>query len=102
MEGHTTVESVIGPIGHNISDLRLVLKLILEMQPWLADPKVVRLPWRQNEEDATSSKAESRKLVFGVMHSDGFVQVHPPVRRAIDEAVAALESHGHKVPFAQH
>jgi amidase len=100
MEGHTTVESVVGPMGHNLSDLRLVLKLVLDMQPWLADPKVIRLPWRQNDHDEAKSRIETKSLVFGVMRTDGFVQVHPPVRRAMDEAVAALEREGHKVSNA--
>jgi amidase len=102
MEGHTTVESVVGPIGHSISDLRLVLKLVLEMQPWLADPKVVRLPWRQNDHDDTESKIETKKLVLGIMRSDGFVDMHPPVHRAMNEVVAALERQGHKVVNSQH
>jgi len=99
MEGHTTVESVLGPMGHSIADLRLLLKHVLGMKPWLVDPKVIRLPWQQHEHDDTQRKIDSKELVFGVIKSDGFVDVHPPVRRAVDEAVAALKRQGHGVKY---
>ncbi|KAB2573462.1 Acetamidase [Lasiodiplodia theobromae] len=97
MEGHQTVESVIGPMGHSISDLRLLLKTIIQTQPWLADPKVNRIPWRQEDEDAVKAKIQAKKLTFGVIRTDGMVNPHPPVQRAINEAVEALKARGHEV-----
>lgn len=97
MEGHQTVESVIGPMGHSISDLRLLLKTIISTEPWLADPKANKIPWRQEDEDAIKAKIQTKKLTFGVIRTDGMVNPHPPVQRAINEAVEALKARGHEV-----
>jgi len=96
MEGHNTVPSVIGPIGHSISDLKLSMKTILNKKPWESDPKVLELPWKT--EDALLTNGEKkRSFIFGVMRSDGVVSPHPPVSRAMDRTIAALEAAGHEV-----
>ena len=95
MEGHNTIPSVIGPMGHHVADLRLLLQVILETRPWQADPRVIRLPWRQEDEESVNQKIHAKDLTFGVLRTDGFVSPHPPVIRAVDEAVAALKAHGY-------
>ncbi|KAH7028573.1 amidase signature domain-containing protein [Macrophomina phaseolina] len=97
MEGHQTVESVIGPMGHSIGDLRLLLKSILSTRPWQADPKVINLPWRHEAENLVKSKISTKKLTFGVIRTDGMVNPHPPVTRAINETVGALRAAGYEV-----
>lgn len=97
MEGQSVVRSAIGGMGHNIQDLRLLTKTMLDVQPWILDPNVVPLPWRQGLEDETRKKIASKKLRFGVIRSDGMVQPHPPVARAVDEAVKALVAKGYEV-----
>ena len=97
MEGHNIVPSVIGPMGHNIADLRLMFQVIQETEPWQADPNVIRLPWRQEDVDGVNEKLRWKELTFGVLRTDGFVDPHPPVCRAVDEASAALKARGYKV-----
>ncbi|KZF19210.1 amidase [Xylona heveae TC161] len=97
MEGHETVPSVIGPMGHKVSDLRLAVQTVLECSPWLADPKVIQLPWRSEMEDEVRAKKASQKLTFGILRHDGVVKPHPPVERAIEQVVQALENAGYEV-----
>lgn len=99
MEGQETVPSVIGPLGHSISDLRLITQSILSSQPWLHDPKVNHLPWRSAAEDEVRQSVASKSLTFGVLRADGVVQPHPPVTRAINETVEALKAAGYEVCF---
>lgn len=97
MEGQSVVRSAIGGMGHSIQDLRILTKTMLDVQPWTLDPNVVPLPWRQDLEDETRKKIASKKLRFGVIRSDGMVRPHPPIVRAVDEAVKALVANGHEV-----
>ncbi|GIZ42592.1 hypothetical protein CKM354_000585300 [Cercospora kikuchii] len=97
MEGQSVVRSAIGGMGHSIQDLRLLTKTMLDVQPWVLDPNVVPLPWRHDLEDETRKKIASKKLRFGVIRSDGMVRPHPPIVRAVDEAVKALVAKGHQV-----
>ncbi|KZF19859.1 amidase [Xylona heveae TC161] len=97
MEGQELVSPVVGPMGHRVDDLEVITKSILSTQPWLHDPTVVNMPWRQSETEAVAKHAKSGGLAFGVLRSDGIVLPHPPITRAIDETVAKLKAHGHEV-----
>ena len=87
-------------MGHSIDDLRTLTKIMVDLQPWTVDPNVVPLPWRKDIEADVRERIQSKKLVFGVIRSDGLVNPHPPIARAIDETVAALQAAGHKVRFS--
>ena len=100
MEGQETVHSVIGPMGHSIPDLRFLLKNIIATQPWLEDPKVIKLPWRVEEEQDIQTRASSSGLTFGVMRWDGIVKPHPPIQRGVEETIAKVKARGHEVHLA--
>jgi len=89
---------VVGPLATSVGALKLVIKGILSQQPWLHDPLVHEIPYRDEHErqiiDLTKSGS---RLAFGVLRHDGIIQPHPPVRRAIDFTVKTLEKLGHKV-----
>ncbi|KAF9888995.1 hypothetical protein FE257_008165 [Aspergillus nanangensis] len=97
MEGHETVPSVIGPMAHNISDLRWLTQKVLECSPWMADPKVICLPWQHEMEKVVQKKKMTKRLTFGVLRQDGVVRPHPPIARAINQTVLALEAAGYEV-----
>ena len=101
MDGQNSILSVVGPLGTSIGAVKLAVKAILSQSPHLYDPMVVDMPWRDAEEQAVLDMAKSASgkgpLVFGVMKSDGIVMPDPPVQRAIDLTVAAVEKAGHKV-----
>ncbi|KAF1850388.1 amidase [Cucurbitaria berberidis CBS 394.84] len=105
MDGQNSILSVVGPIASNVASLRLVTQALLDQKPWLLDPLVHEIPWRydhenailENVHDGRGTKKAGGKLSFGVMRTDGIVNPTPPIRRAIDTLVKALQSAGHEV-----
>lgn len=97
MDGQNSVLSVVGPLSHSVGSLRLLVKSLLTQEPWLHDPLVHELPWREDQEKEILDLADTTKLAFGVMKHDGSITPHPPVQRAMDIAVKTLEKLGHKI-----
>lgn len=98
----STVLSVVGPIATTAPAVRLLLKSILSQNPWLHDPLVIELPWRDDLEMETlklikASTAEKGQLAFGILENDGIVTPQPPVARAISIVAETLRRLGHKV-----
>ena len=106
MDGQNTILSVVGPLSSTVGGLRLAMKSLLSQQPWLHDPLVHEIPWRDEQEKEISdliSSATSGKggLAFGIMESDGNVTPHPPVQRAMKLVVEVLVKLGHRVIFSK-
>ncbi|KAI9818939.1 MAG: Acetamidase [Pycnora praestabilis] len=102
MDGQNSILSVVGPLAQTVRGLRLVVKSLLSQSPWLHDPLVHEMPWRDEHEKMIMDfigpqHGGAGKLSFGVMKHDGIVAPHPPVRRAIETVVQVLEKLGHKV-----
>jgi amidase len=105
MDGQNSVLSVVGPLATNAASLRLITQAFLDQKPWEVDPMVHEIPWRYMEEnsinenihDGRGMEKRGGKLCFGVLKTDGVVAPMPPVKRAIEELVAALEKAGHEV-----
>jgi amidase len=100
MDGQNSMVSVVGPIGTSAGSLKLVIKGILSQQPWLHDPLVAEIPWRDEQEQAVLDIVKSGsggQLAFAVMRDDGVVRCHPPMQRAVDIVVKIAEKLGHKV-----
>lgn len=97
MEGQNIVSSVIGPIAHSAADLELMVRVLLDTEPWRLDPKVIKLPWRGEEQADIHERAATSGLCFGVMAWDGMVMPHPPIQRAIAGTVEKLKARGHEV-----
>jgi amidase len=93
MDGQNSILSVTGPIATSAGSLKLVTKALLDKKPWLHDPLVHEIPWREEQE----REIKEGKLCFGVLRTDGIVNPLPPVRRAVDVVVKALQDQGHKV-----
>lgn len=96
MDGQNTIMSSIGPLATSIPAMRLVFRSLLATKPWLYDPQVVELPYRDELEQETRELAKGQ-LVFGIMDHDGVVTPHPPMARAIEIVRSAIEKLGHKV-----
>lgn len=73
----------------------MMLKAVLSTEPWLRDPDVHPMPWRQDQQDLTG-----RQLCFGVIMHDNTVVPQPPVVRALHTVVKAVEAAGHKASLA--
>lgn len=102
MDGQISVLSVCGPLATTVGAVRLLVKAVLSQSPWLHDPMVVDMPWRDSLEQETlglinAAAAGDSKLSFGVFKDDGEVGVHPPVGRAIKLVVDVLAKAGHKI-----
>lgn len=73
-----------------------MFKSLLGQEPWLHDPLVHEIPWRDSEEKQIQDLIEKKSLSFGIMRSDGAITPHPPVLRAVDTVVKTIERLGHK------
>ena len=102
MDGQNTVLSVVGPLATTAGALRLLFQSILSQSPWLYDPMVFELPWRDSQEEEIRSMIQgstsgTSRLSVGILKSDGVVNPQPPVARAIQMVSDALTKQGHKV-----
>ncbi|KAF1984926.1 putative general amidase GmdA [Aulographum hederae CBS 113979] len=98
MDGQNTVLSVVGPLATTSASLTLMTKSILSRDPWLHDPLVHEIPWRDSHYDAMKSLLSSgSKLSFGVIRNDGITSPHPPVTRALEFLTSTLASAGHEI-----
>lgn len=71
--------------------LKLIMASLLSTEPWLRDPSVVPMPWREEKESVPG------KLCFAVLRNDRMVQPHPPIARGIEIVVDAVKHSGHTV-----
>ncbi|PIB01869.1 Acetamidase [Cercospora beticola] len=99
MDGQNSILSVVGPLATTADGLKLVTQAVLSTKPWLTDPLTHEIPWRDDAELAVSDPVRrlSTKLSFAVLRHDGACSPTPPVARAIDTAVKAMEKLGHQV-----
>lgn len=87
--GQEAIVSVQGPLARTLEDVVLYSKSIIDTEPWLQDPKLLPIPWRNVE--------VPQKLKFAVIWDDGFVRLTPPVKRALETTVEKLRRAGHEV-----
>lgn len=87
--GAEQILCIVGPMAVSLRDCTLLLKVLLNAEPWKIDPYVLRMPWRE--------VPKRRDFVIGVMWNDGVVQPHPPVTRVFKESVDKLETAGIKL-----
>lgn len=85
---NTGVPAVLGPLANSARDLTLVTRVLRDAKPWEVDPAVVP--------GIFEVEIKSRKPTVGVMHMSG-ITPHPPVRRAMREAVAKLQGAGYTI-----
>lgn len=90
-------------MGTSLDALHLLLSSILSMQPWLRDPYVVHIPWRQEITNAILSRAaedgstnDEAPLKLGILWTDGVVTPQPPITRGLRLVVDAVKRAGHK------
>lgn len=91
MGGQEQVVAVLGPLSTSLEGVKLFMKTVINSKPWLNEPSLVPIPWRDQEHYLT--KPSGKKLKVGVMWHDGIVKPHPPVTRALQEVVDKLKGH---------
>ncbi|KAH8671430.1 amidase [Xylariales sp. PMI_506] len=85
---NTGIPAVTGPLGHSVRDLALWTRVVRDAEPWRLDPAVIP--------NIMEIGTSTRKPVVGVIYQSGLTP-HPPVVRAMKEAVAKLEAAGFEV-----
>lgn len=87
--GFDHVNGTIGPMSTSLEGVKLFMKSVLDAKPWLDDPCLVPMPWR--DEDNNDESVGSKKLKIGILWDDGIVKPHPPISRALKSVVERLE-----------
>jgi amidase len=85
---NTGIPATLGPIANSARDLALLVRVVRSAKPWLVDPSVIP--------NICELGASTRKPVIGVIYQSSLTP-HPPVRRAMREAVAKLQANGFEV-----
>jgi amidase len=80
-----------GPLANDMDALKIFTKAVLDAQPARLDSTALDVPWRD-----VGSLAKA-KLKLGMVTEDPCYPLHPPVRRALNEAVRLLEAEGHEI-----
>ena len=101
--GQNTYASSIGFLSNSIDALRLVMSSVLSTKPWLRDPEVVTIPWREALVQSTLSRASidgssnhNLPLKLGIYWTDSVVSPQPPIIRGLHTVVDTLRRAGHK------
>ena len=102
--GQNAYPSAVGVLGTSLDALKLVITSVLLTKPWLRDPWVTNIPWRQDIVDSTLARASADgpankqiPLKLGVFWTDNFVGPHPPISRGLRTVSEILGNAGHKV-----
>ena len=86
--GSGYIYGVIGPLSTSLQGVKLFMKTVLNYKPWVQDPTLIPLPWRDEHFKPPSERG--KKLKIGIIWSDEIVKPHPPVQRALREMVIKL------------
>lgn len=102
--GETTYPSTVGIMGTSLDVIHLVFSSLLETQPWLRDPSLVPIPWRQELTDQTLAKTaidgssnHQKPLKLRIYWTDNVVTPHPPIARGLRTVVECVKKAGHQV-----
>ncbi|KAL1896139.1 hypothetical protein Sste5346_004881 [Sporothrix stenoceras] len=85
---NTGVPAVCGPLANSLRDMELLVKTVRASAPWMVDPTTIPYIYE--------TVTPARRPVIGVIRQSGLT-LHPPVRRAIEEAVTCLQAAGFEV-----
>ncbi|CAI6333956.1 unnamed protein product [Periconia digitata] len=91
MAGADAIDSVLGPLSSSLSGLKLFMKTVIDAQPWLTEPAIVPMPWRE------FTVPSCRPLRIGVLWHDDIVRPHPPITRGLKMVTEQLKQHGVEV-----
>ena len=83
---------VAGPLANSFEDLQFFMRHVIDAKPWNRDFMALSIPWRSSVADE-----QNPSIRIGYLAQDPRYPVHPPVARALTEAVAKLKSAGFAV-----
>lgn len=85
---------VLGPLARSARDLALFCRVMLQHDPWLLEPPLLQIPWKQ---DLVEGRGIPSKLCFAILWDDGVVTPHPPILDALKKCKSLLIQAGHLV-----
>jgi amidase len=95
LEGLPGLKPSAGPLAHSIADLQLFMKCVVgEGNAWGYDHTAVAAPWHSSPQ---AISVRNGSLTIGVLAEDRQFPLHPPVKRALEEAVETLNRAGHRI-----
>ncbi|OQE22562.1 hypothetical protein PENSTE_c010G04536 [Penicillium steckii] len=95
MDGLPMVVTAAGPLGHSISDLKLFMQTVIDDgHAWKYDPSASAVPWNIPQDINLKNNGS---LTIGVLSEDKHYPLHPPIKRALQDAVERLTRAGHKI-----
>ena len=89
-----SIPGALGPIARSARDLALFCRVMLQYNPWLVEPPLLEIPWKQDVADVLHLPD---KLCFAILWDDGIVLPHPPILDAMKRTKDALVKAGHEV-----
>ncbi|KAK4507595.1 hypothetical protein PRZ48_001330 [Zasmidium cellare] len=95
MVGEELIIPVVGPLGQSLSSINLFMKAIIDQRPWLYDPSLVPIPWKDTSKDTLLRRGPDgrRKLRIGLLPDDNIVKPHPPILRGLKTLVDKIKDH---------
>ncbi|KAI3619150.1 general amidase [Moniliophthora roreri] len=94
-DGQNSIKTVAGPLTTSIEGVKILVKSVIQQQPWLKDPLAARKPWNE-EEYKLIDQNRGERLCFAIMWNDEITFPHPPITRALEMAKSALVKAGHR------
>lgn len=94
LPGLPGLQSCAGPMATTLADLSLLFTAVLGARPWTHDAQAMPVPFQTSAAAAFDAKPVLR---IGLLPVDPAEPLHPPVKRALANAVAALVAAGHTV-----
>ncbi|KAK5634070.1 hypothetical protein RRF57_009784 [Xylaria bambusicola] len=88
MTGADHIVPTIGPLSTSLEGVLLFVRTILHARPWLKEPSLVPIPWK--DEVQLGEEGKGIKLRIGVIWDDEVVRPHPPVVAALSQVVEKL------------
>lgn len=88
-------------MGTSLDGIDLGFRAMLLTQPWVRDPAVDPIPYRDDICNAYLARGQpgAQPLKIGIVWNDGMVEPHPPIRLGLRLLADAVKKAGHKVSF---
>jgi amidase len=91
LPGWKPITACAGPLANDFEALEIFTKAVIDSVPGALDSTAIDVPWRLLDPITNS------KLRIGVLAEDPSYPLHPPVKRALAEAVKRVQAAGHQV-----
>ena len=74
-DGMDAIVGALGPLATSARDLALFCRVMLQYEPWLIEPALLEIPWKQSVVDGAGMPS---RLSIAILWDDGVVAPHVP------------------------